>query len=112
MIYVIRNNQQYGPYDEQSLLSYVNSGQILLHDRAIAVGENNPQTVGYYLKRANLKVHRQDKGNIFSQIAAIGGELLFPRTTLFSKQFLSDQRFLILALVGLFPMLIMQIPLG
>ena len=31
---------------------------------------------------------------------------------LFSKQFLSDQRFLILALVGLLPMVIMNIPLG
>ena len=107
-INIIRNNQRYGPYDEQSLLSYVNSGQILLHDKAIAVGEKEPQTVGYYLKRANLKPHIQDKGNILMQIAAIGGELLFPRTTLFSKQFLLDQRFLILALVGLFPMLIMQ----
>lgn len=36
---VVRNNQQYGPYDEQTLLSYVNSGRILLHDKAIAVGE-------------------------------------------------------------------------
>ena len=48
-INVIRNNQQYGPYDEQSLLSYVNSGQILLHDKAVAVGEMEPKTVGYYL---------------------------------------------------------------
>ena len=111
-IYIIRNNQQFGPYDEPSLLSYVNSGQILLHDKAIAVGENQEQTVKHYLKNAHLKVHRQNKGNILSQIKTIGSELLFPRTTLFSKQFLSDQRFLILALVGLFPMLIMQIPLG
>ncbi len=111
-VYVIRNNKRYGPYDEQSLLSYVNAGQILLHDKAIAVGESQEQTVKYYLKRANLKVNRQDKGNILSQIKTIGSELLFPRTTLFSRQFLSDQRFLILALVGLFPMLIMQIPLG
>lgn len=111
-INIIRNSKQYGPYDEQTLLSYVNSGQILLHDKAIAVGESQEQTVRYYLKLADLKVQRQDRGNILSQISAIGSELLFPRTTLFSKQFLSDQRFLILALVGLFPMLIMQIPLG
>ena len=111
-IHIVRNNQQYGPYDEQTLLSYVNSGQILLHDKAVAVGESEPQTVAYYLKRAGLKARRQDKGNIISQIKAIGSELLFPRTTLFSRQFLSDQRFMILALVGLFPMLIMQIPLG
>ena len=111
-INIIRNNQQYGPYDERTLLLYVNSGQILLHDIAIAVGETEPQTVKYYLKQAKLKVKRQHKGNVFSQFATIGGELLFPRTTLLSKQFLLDQRFLILALVGLFPMLIMQLPFG
>ncbi len=34
MIYVIRNNQQFGPYDESTLVSYVNNGQILLCDKA------------------------------------------------------------------------------
>ena len=27
MIYVIRNNQQFGPYDESTLVSYVNNGR-------------------------------------------------------------------------------------
>ena len=111
-IYIIRNNQQFGPYDESSLLSYVNSGQILLHDKAQAVGENQPRTVKYYLKKAHLKTKIENKGNIVSQLKTIGSELIFPKTTLFSKQFLTDQRFLILALIGLFPMIIMQIPLG
>lgn len=111
-IYIYRNNQQYGPYDEFSLQSYVNSGQILLHDKAQAVGENQPRTVRYYLRKAHLKTKIENKGNIFSQLKTIGSELIFPRTTLFSKQFLTDQRFLILALIGLFPMMIMQIPLG
>ena len=111
-INIIRNNQQYGPYNEQALLSYVNSGQILLQDQALAVGETVPQTVRYYLKKAGLKVHRENKGNIASQLSAIGSELIFPKTSLLSKQFITDQRFLILALVGLLPMVIMQIPLG
>lgn len=111
-INIIRNNQKYGPYNEQSLLSYVNSGQILLQDQAVAVGENTPQTVRYYLKRAGLKSKRENKGNIVSQLRAIGSELIFPKTSLFSKQFISDTRFLILAVVGLLPMVIMQIPLG
>ena len=111
-IYVIRNNQQYGPYDEHTLLSYVNSGQILLHDKAMLVGESTPQTVRYYLNKAGLKCKRENKGNIVSQLNAIGSELIFPKTSLFSKQFISDQRFLILAVVGLLPMVIMQIPLG
>jgi RsiW-degrading membrane proteinase PrsW (M82 family) len=111
-INVIRNGQQYGPYDEQTLLSYVNSGQILLQDQAVLVGESIPHTVRYYLKKACLKCKRENKGNLVSQLNAIGSELIFPKTTLFSKQFIYDQRFLILAVVGLLPMVIMQIPLG
>ena len=34
MIYVRRNNQEFGPYDESTLLTYVNSGQILKSDSA------------------------------------------------------------------------------
>lgn len=111
-IYVIRNAQRFGPYDEQTLLSYVNNGQILRQDKAIAVGDSLEHTVGFYLKQANMKCHIANKGNIISQLSAIGSELIFPKTKLLSKQFLSDQRFMILALVGLLPMIIMYIPLG
>ena len=62
-INVIRNNQQYGPYNEQTLLSYVNSGQILLHDKAVLVGESTPQTVRYYLNKAGLKCKRENKAH-------------------------------------------------
>lgn len=112
MVYVIRNNQQFGPYDETTLLQYVNSGQILKQDRALEVGGSTEQTVAFYLKKAGLKPRVVNKGNIISQLSSIGSELIFPRTALFSKQFLSDQRFMILALVGLLPMVIMNIPLG
>lgn len=111
-IYVIRNAQRFGPYDEKTLLSYVNNGQILKQDKAIAAGDSFEQTVGFYLKRANLKYKVPNNGNIISQLSAIGTELIFPKAKLFSKQFLSDQRFIILALVGLLPMIIMNIPLG
>lgn len=111
-IYVIRNAQRFGPYDEKTLLSYVNNGQILKQDKAIAAGDSFEQTVGFYLKRANLKYKVPNNGNIISQLSAIGTGLIFPKAKLFSKQFLSDQRFIILALVGLLPMIIMNIPLG
>ena len=102
-IYVIRNAQRFGPYDEKTLLSYVNNGQILKQDKAIAAGDSFEQTVGFYLKRANLKYKVPNNGNIISQLSAIGTGLIFPKAKLFSKQFLSDQRFIILALVGLLP---------
>lgn len=114
MIYVVRNNQKYGPYDEQTLLQYVNSGQILKQDIAEEANGYNkePHTVAFFLKRAGLKPRIPHKGNILMQISAIGSELIFPKAALFSKQFLSDTRFMILAIVGLLPMLIMNIPLG
>ena len=111
-IYVIRNNQKFGPYNERALLSYVNDGQILRQDKAIAVGDIHEQTVSFYLRKAGLKAKVTNKGNIFQQLSSIGKELIFPHSTLFSNQFMSDQRFLILALVGLLPMLIMNLPLS
>lgn len=112
VIYVIRNNHRFGPYDEQTLLLYVNNGQVLKQDKAIADSDSFERTVGFYLKRANLKSYVQNKGNVLAQLSAIGSELIFPKAKLFSKQFLSDQRILIMALVGLLPMIFMNIPLG
>ena len=52
-IYVIRNNHRFGPYDEKTLLSYVNNGQVLKQDKALADGDSLERTVGFYLKQAN-----------------------------------------------------------
>ena len=111
-IHIIRNNQRYGPYDEKTMLAYVNQGQILIQDKAIKDGDTVEQTVGFYLKTAGLKTEVANKGYIISQLKAIGSELIFPKTTMLSKNFLSDQRFLILAIVGLFPMVIMNMLFG
>ena len=113
-IYILRNNQRFGPYQEHMLLSYVNQGVVLKQDKAIADGESKEQTVAYYLKKVNLanKVSVESKGNIIDQLSAIGIELIFPKTSLFSKTFFYDTRFIILAVVGLLPMVIMNIPLG
>lgn len=111
-IYIIRNNQRFGPYSEQTLLVYVNQGQVLLHDKAIRDGDTEEYTVKYYLKQVGLKCKIASKGNIVSQLKSIGSELIFPKITMLSKRFLTDQRFLILAIVGLFPMVVMNMPFG
>lgn len=107
-IYIIRNNQKFGPYTESGLLSYVNQGQVLVQDKAIKDGDLQEHTVGYYLRQCGLKPNVTNKGNILSQLKMIGSELIFPKTTMLSRSFLIDQRFLILAIVGLFPMVIMN----
>lgn len=112
MIYILRNNQQYGPYTEQTLLSYVENGQILLQDRAIK--DNNPEvkTVGCFLREARLSVHLKHQGNLLTQLKDIGAELIIPRSSFATKQWLSDKRLLTLALIGLVPSILMMFPLG
>ena len=72
MIFVIRNSQRFGPYSEQTLLSYVNQGQVLMQDKAVADNDTDEHTVGFYLKRARLTANVEHKGNILSQLKHMG----------------------------------------
>lgn len=112
MIYILRNNQQYGPYTEQTLLSYVENGQILLQDRAIKDNNLEVKTVGCFLREARLSVHLKHQGNLLTQLKDIGAELIIPRSSFATKQWLSDKRLLTLALIGLVPSILMMFPLG
>lgn len=104
MFYIIRNNQQFGPYDEPTILSYVNQGQILLCDEAIDIATQQKYTVRFFLKKAHLKPKIQNAGNIFRQIKNIGGKLILPKDIFNSKQWHTDKRLLMLSLIGLLPL--------
>lgn len=110
MIYIKRNNQEFGPYDETTLLTYVNSGQILKNDSARDSLTNEENTVKYFLKRAGLKTKVVHNGDLFKQLNAIGSELILPKSTIINKQWLADKRLLLLAIIGLFPTIFMAIP--
>ena len=112
MLYIIRNNQDFGPYDEQTLTTYVNNGQILLCDQARDSVSSEVNSVKYFLKKAGIKAKVSNKGNLFSQLKDIGGELIFPKNTIFSKQWTKDKALIILAIVGLLPTLLFFVPLG
>jgi len=112
MVYIIRNNQQYGPYDEQTLLSYVNSGQILLCDITKDANTSEIGTARSSLKKAGLHTNVSHKGGLVTQLRNIGSELIIPKASFISKQWLSDKRLLMLALVGLFPSVLMFMPIG
>lgn len=112
MIYITRNNKDYGPYDEQTLLSYVNNGQILLHDIARDAQSQEINTVSYFIKKAGLKVKRLHGGDLMTQLRKIGTELIVPKKSFVNKQWLSDKNLLILAIIGLVPSMLMTIPLG
>ena len=111
-IYIVRNNQDYGPYDYATIVSYVKNGQILKCDKARDSISGEINSVGYFLRKSghNVKVDRH-KG-LVSQLKNIGTELIIPKSSFTKSQLLSDKRLLTLALIGLVPSMIMLIPLG
>lgn len=111
MFYISRNGQDYGPYDRNTLLSYVNNGQVLLHDVAKNASTNQISTVAYVLKKAGLKTKIPHGGDLVTQLRQIGSELIIPKDSFVNKQWLSDKRLLILAIVGLCPTVLMALPI-
>lgn len=112
MVYVVRNNQQFGPYPEQVLLSYVNSGQILLCDNIYDPNKGETITVRQYLKSRGLKAKIQNAGDFMSQLRSIGSELIFPRSSMTRSSWRNDNRLMLLALIGLTPSVLMFLPLN
>ena len=110
MYYIIRNNAPFGPYDINTIEQYVSTGRVLRCDKAYE--EHNPndiQTVAYYLKKENRKVRVKHKGSLKEQFKDIGTELIVPKSLLNKHHWQADKRLLILAIVGLVPLLIMPI---
>lgn len=112
MFYIRRNNQDFGPYDEQSLKTYVDNGQILLCDEARNASTGEINSVKSFLKRAHVKTKVKSTGTLGSQLKDIGGELIFPKNTILSKQWTKDKALIVLAFVGLMPSVLMFFPLG
>lgn len=109
--YILRDGTEYGPYDITAIQQYVNDGKILKHDQAKDASTGCVNTVGYYLKVNGVKCHIKSKGSFVDQLKAIGSELILPISLLKSRQWLSDKRLLLLALIGLGPSVIMLLPI-
>lgn len=110
MYYIIRNNTTFGPYTIDALAQYVANGQVLKCDTAYEDSlPNVTKTVGYFLKREHRKVKVPHKGDAFSQLKDIGSELIFPKTLTSKNHWVADKRLLVLAIIGLTPLLILPI---
>lgn len=112
MIYIRRNNHDFGPYDLGTIQSYVNNGQVLLCDEARDSSTGEENSVKYFLKKAGIKTQVVNKGNIVSQLKDIGSELIIPKNTIVSGQWIKDKSLLALACVGLLPLLLGLAPFG
>ncbi|MBR4840309.1 MAG: PrsW family intramembrane metalloprotease [Paludibacteraceae bacterium] len=104
MIYITRNGKHYGPYDESTVLTFVNEGRILLMDKAVDADTNRAATVGDFLKKWGVKPQIVNEGNLVSQLKTIGSELVIPKQAFKDKVWLSDKRLMSLALAGMLPL--------
>ena len=69
MIYVRRNNQEFGPYDESTLLTYVNSGQILKSDSARSDTTNEEKKGKVFSEKGRIKSKSASQGKPLSPIS-------------------------------------------
>ncbi len=110
MYYIVRNNQSFGPYSIDVLVQYVSNGQILKSDTAYNdILPNKRKTVRYFLKQEHRKVKIKHKGNLLAQLKDIGGELIFPKSLISKHHWIADKRLLVLAIIGLTPLLILPL---
>ena len=112
MVYILRNNQKYGPYDDNALVTYVNSGQLLMVDSLLDDTTGESTTVRRYIKKHNIKVKVQHGGSFANQLNKIGTELLVPKDAFKKKSIVTDTRLILLGLVGLVPSVLMFLPIG
>lgn len=110
-IYIVRNGTEYGPYQLAAVKQYVDEGKILLHDRAKDAVTGKEDTVSVFLNKEHIKVKIRNKGSFVDQLRSIGSQLIFPIGLFKSRQWFSDKRLILLALVGLGPSLLMLLPL-
>lgn len=111
MLYIIRNSKDYGPYDESQVLAYVNNGSVVMQDTVRIADTGETTTVREVLRRRGMKPHVAHEGNLSEQLRKIGSDLIFPKDALTKRQWMNDKTLLVLALVGLFPTLMLLLPM-
>lgn len=105
--FILRNKQRFGPYTVQVLKQYVEDGKIIKSDTALENGFTHKTTVRHILKNEKIKVNVKHQSGFSEQIKSVGKSLIIPQNTFSKSDILSDKRMLVLAIIGLFPVLLM-----
>jgi len=103
-LFILRNNQQFGPYSIETVKIYVKQGKILKQDKAfLTQSPSDIKTVRLFLKQSKSKVKIPHQGGILTQFSDIGHSIVFPKSIFKKKEILSDKKLLILSIIGLAP---------
>lgn len=103
MVYILRNNQTFGPYSHANLKVYIEEGKILMNDIAKENNEVNFSTVRQIIKKHKIKLKIKSNGTIIHQIKLIGSSLIFPKLNFIKNDLFKDKKLINLAFIGLAP---------
>ncbi len=112
MIYIIRNQHEYGPYEASDIARYVEEGRLLLNDRARDAESDVEGTVEEFLAARGIRPRVRNRGSLMEQLRYIGHAFIFPKDDMERHHIMEDKRLLILAVVGLSLSIIMLLPIG
>lgn len=112
MIYIIRNQHEYGPYEASDIARYVEEGRLLLNDRARDAESDVEGTVEELLAVRGIRPRVRNRGTLMEQLRYIGHAFIFPKDDMERHHIMEDKRLLILAVVGLSLSIIMLLPIG
>ena len=112
MIYIIRNQHEYGPYEASDIARYVEEGRLLLNDRARDAESDVEGTVEELLAVRGIRPRVRNRGTLMEQLRYIGHAFIFPKDDMERHHIMEDKRLLILAIVGLSLSIIMLLPIG
>lgn len=112
MIYIIRNQHEYGPYEASDIARYVEEGRLLLNDKARDAESGVEGTVEELLDVRGIRPRVRNRGTLMEQLRYIGHAFIFPKDDMERHHIMEDKRLLILAIVGLSLSIIMLLPIG
>lgn len=106
--YVYRNGNPFGPYNLDDITSLVKCGKVLECDKLAlndtATKEDEFISVRDVMKGNNISVKVDEAGSLLSQLRHISRDLIFPKELKDKETWKSDTRLLVLAAIGLFPL--------
>lgn len=112
MLFIIRNQHEYGPYGVSDIARYVEEGRLLLNDRARDAESGDEGTIEELLGARGIHPHVRSRGSLMQQLRYIGHAFIFPKDDMERHHLMEDKRLLILAIVGLSLSIIMLLPIG
>lgn len=100
--YVYKGEDLLGPFTLEDMQVFVHSGLLLTRDLSFkADASEDERSVKDFLTTAGLSCKVEHRGSLGSQIKSIGKELILPPSVFTEKPWKSDNRLLVLSLVGL-----------